>query len=85
MIVVSQGAGALCADRDAARAVPPHDGRGVGHSTPRSLGATPAFFATWPAAWVLSWLVGFPTLLLALPMVRQIVTLVVAAPPQPGR
>ncbi|MGX0996122.1 hypothetical protein AB7M38_003414 [Bradyrhizobium diazoefficiens] len=27
-------------------------------STLRSLGATPAFLATWPGAWALSWLVA---------------------------
>lgn len=54
-------------------------------STLRSLGATPAFLATWPGAWALSWLVAFPTLLVVLPMVRRIVTLLVASPPQPGR
>ena len=51
-------------------------------STLKSLGPTPAFLATWPVAWALSWLVAFPTLLLLLPMVRRIVALVVA-PPQP--
>src|ERR1044072_5821432 len=50
-------------------------------STLRSLGATPAFLATWPSAWALSWLVAFPTLLMVLPLVRRIVTLLVAAPP----
>ncbi|WP_339561301.1 DUF2798 domain-containing protein, partial [Pseudomonas sp. EA_65y_Pfl1_P113] len=35
-------------------------------STLRSLGATPAFLATWPGAWALSWVVAFPTLLLVL-------------------
>ena len=35
-------------------------------STLRSLGATPAFLATWPGAWALSWLVAFPTLLMVL-------------------
>ena len=36
-------------------------------STLRSLGPTPAFIATWPAAWAISWLVAFPTLLAVLP------------------
>lgn len=49
-------------------------------STLKSLGATPAFLATWPSAWALSWLVAFPTLLLVLPLVRRIVALVVEAP-----
>ena len=50
-------------------------------STLKSLGPTPAFIATWPGAWALSWLVAFPTLLVVLPLVRRIVALVVAAPP----
>lgn len=49
-------------------------------STLRSLGATPEFLSTWPAAWGLSWLVAFPTLLLVLPLVRRIVAMVVAPP-----
>lgn len=50
-------------------------------STLRSLGATPAFLATWPGAWALSWLVAFPTLLVVLPLVRRIVASVVEGPP----
>lgn len=50
-------------------------------STLKALGATAAFLTNWPAAWGLSWLVAFPTLLLVLPLVRRIVALVVAAPP----
>jgi len=49
-------------------------------STLRSLGPTPAFIAMWPAAWALSWLVAFPTLLAVLPLVRRIVALVVEQP-----
>lgn len=55
-----------------------------GIATLRSLGLTPAFVATWPAAWGLSWLVAFPTLLAVLPLVRRIVSLVVAPPPNAG-
>lgn len=47
-------------------------------STLKSLGPTPDFIATWPAAWALSWLVAFPTLLVILPLVRRIVALIVA-------
>ncbi|OAF13023.1 hypothetical protein AYJ54_45650 [Bradyrhizobium centrolobii] len=53
-------------------------------STLKSLGPTPAFLATWPGAWGLSWLVAFPTLLVVLPMVRRIVACLVASPSQPG-
>jgi len=53
-----------------------------GISTLKSLGPTPAFLATWPAAWAISWLVAFPTLLAVLPLVRRIVSWVVSAPPR---
>lgn len=46
----------------------------------KSLGPTPAFLATWPSAWALSWLVAFPTLLAVLPLVRRIVGLLVEPP-----
>jgi hypothetical protein len=49
-------------------------------STLRSLGPTPAFIATWPAAWAISWLVAFPTLLAVLPLVRKIVAFAVETP-----
>ena len=49
-------------------------------ATARSIGVGADFLATWPAAWGLSWLVAFPTLLLVLPVVRRIVGLVVEAP-----
>jgi hypothetical protein len=49
-------------------------------STLRSLGPTPAFVATWPAAWAISWLVAFPTLLVVLPLVRRIVAFAVETP-----
>ena len=50
-------------------------------STFRSLGPTPAFLATWPSAWAISWLVAFPPLLAVLPLVRKIVALAVEQPP----
>ena len=53
-----------------------------GVSTLMSLGPTRAFVATWPAAWALSWVVAFPTLVVLLPLVRRFVALVVEAPPQ---
>jgi Protein of unknown function (DUF2798) len=49
-------------------------------STLRSLGPTPAFLATWPTAWGISWLVAFPVLLALLPLVRKIVALAVEVP-----
>jgi hypothetical protein len=53
-------------------------------ATLKSLGPTPEFIATWPIAWVLSWLVAFPTLLAVLPLVRRIVALIVAPPSAGG-
>jgi hypothetical protein len=50
-------------------------------STLKSLGPTPAFVTTWPAAWAISWLVAFPTLLVVLPLVRRIVAFAVEARP----
>src|SRR4051812_26607987 len=49
-------------------------------STLKSLGPTSAFITTWPAAWAISWLVAFPTLLALLPLVRKIVALAVQQP-----
>jgi hypothetical protein len=53
-----------------------------GVSTLKSLGVSPAFLATWPIAWFLSWLVAFPTLLFVLPLVRRIVSIVVQPAPR---
>jgi hypothetical protein len=53
-----------------------------GVSTLMSLGPTRAFVTTWPAAWALSWVVAFPTLVVLLPLVRRLVAFVVEAPPQ---
>ena len=53
-----------------------------GVSTLMSLGPTRAFVAAWPAAWGLSWVVAFPSLVVLLPLVRRFVGLVVEAPPQ---
>ncbi len=49
-----------------------------GISTLRVLGPTPAFLQSWPSSWALSWLVAFPVLLLALPVVRWLTALLVA-------
>jgi hypothetical protein len=51
-----------------------------GISTVKALGPTAEFLQTWPSSWALSWIVAFPTLLLVLPLVRRLVTLVVAPP-----
>ncbi|AIJ48468.1 MAG: DUF2798 domain-containing protein [Pseudodonghicola sp.] len=40
-------------------------------TTLRSIGLTPGFFYIWLSAWALSWMIAFPTLLFALPLVRR--------------
>lgn len=52
-----------------------------GISTLRALGLGQEFLRAWPAAWAMSWVIGFPTLLVVLPAVRRLAALVVAPPP----
>lgn len=52
-----------------------------GISTLMGIGLSPAFLSKWMAAWGLSWLIAFPTLLMVLPLVRRLTALVVAPPP----
>ncbi|RKL20531.1 hypothetical protein BFJ72_g15036 [Fusarium proliferatum] len=40
-------------------------------STLRSIGLAPGFLYIWLSAWALSWIIAFPTLLFALPLVRR--------------
>ena len=40
-------------------------------STLRGIGLAPSFVRIWLGAWAISWLIGFPTLLLVLPIVRK--------------
>ena len=51
-------------------------------STLKSLGFHASLPSIWMSAWGLSWLVAFPTLLVVLPLVRRIVSWVVAPPPR---
>lgn len=53
-----------------------------GISTLKSLGFTAAFWSNWPVAWMLSWLVAFPTVLVVLPLVRRLVAFLVEQPDQ---
>jgi Protein of unknown function (DUF2798) len=46
-------------------------------STWPSIGFVPGFNSIWMSAWGLSWMIGFPTLLLVLPLVRRLVPVVV--------
>lgn len=45
-------------------------------STMRNVGITVEAFHMWPTAWLISWVFAFPTLLLVLPVVKQIVKLI---------
>lgn len=49
-------------------------------ATLKNLGVRPELPQNWMAAWGLSWLVAFPTLLLVLPFVRRIVGWLCEAP-----
>lgn len=40
-------------------------------ATLRSIGPAHGFLAIWFSAWILSWIIACPTLLLALPLVRR--------------
>lgn len=40
-------------------------------ATLHSIGLAPGFVAIWFSGWGLSWLIAFPTLLMALPLVRK--------------
>jgi hypothetical protein len=46
-------------------------------STFKGVGWVPGFWKMWLGAWAVSWLVAFPTLLVALPLVRKLTAVVV--------
>ncbi len=46
-------------------------------STFKGVGAVPGFWRLWLSAWAVSWLVAFPALLVALPLVRKLTTVFV--------
>lgn len=48
-------------------------------STLRGIGLTQSFPGVWLSAWGLSWLIAFPTLLVALPLVRRATRAIVRA------
>jgi len=43
-------------------------------STVRNIGFDASFFEMWPSAWLLSWVIAFPTLVLVLPVVKRIIS-----------
>lgn len=44
-----------------------------GVATLRALGVVPGFFGLWMSAWVSSWLIAFPSVLVIAPVVRRLV------------
>jgi hypothetical protein len=44
-----------------------------GIATFRSAGPVEGFFALWLGAWLLSWLIAFPTVLVVAPLARRVV------------
>ncbi|MEN9061008.1 DUF2798 domain-containing protein [Ponticoccus litoralis] len=44
-----------------------------GVATLRALGVVPDFFGLWMSAWVSSWLIAFPSVLVIAPVVRRLV------------
>lgn len=51
-----------------------------GISTLLALGPGAEMLARWPVAWISSWMVAFPTVLIVLPIVRRLVSRIVATP-----
>lgn len=51
-----------------------------GISTVLALGPTGEALLRWPVAWLTSWMIAFPTVLVVLPIVRRLVTRFVAPP-----
>lgn len=49
-------------------------------STLRGIGLAQSFLGIWLSAWGLSWLIAFPTLLVALPLVRRATQAIVRMP-----
>lgn len=51
-----------------------------GVSTFLALGFTREALGAWPVAWGMSWIFAFPTVLVVLPIVRHLVSVLVAPP-----
>ncbi len=46
-------------------------------ATVKNLGIGPNFVSDWLPAWAMSWVIAFPTLLMALPITRRLVRMLV--------
>ena len=53
-----------------------------GVSTLRAIGLSPDFVSKWMQAWLISYVVAYPTMLAVGPTVRRIVAAIVAPPPK---
>ena len=51
-----------------------------GVSTFMALGFSLLALGAWPIAWITSWIIAFPTVLVVLPIVRGLVSRIVAVP-----
>ncbi len=51
-----------------------------GVSTVLGIGLVEGLIGRWMRAWAFSWVIAFPVLLIALPVVRKAATMIVAAP-----
>ena len=56
-----------------------------GIATLRNAGLVDGFLALWVEAWLPSWIVAFPTVLIVAPMARRLVGMLVKAPAGPVR
>jgi hypothetical protein len=56
-----------------------------GISTLRAIGFTPDFASKWLGAWLISYVVAYPTLILVQPVVRRIMAAIMTPPPAPPR
>lgn len=54
-------------------------------STFKGVGRVPDFWQLWLSAWAVSWLVAFPALLVALPLVRKLTAVLVDVNGPPGK
>lgn len=56
-----------------------------GIATFRNFGLVDGFFSLWIGAWVPSWLIAFPIVLVVAPIARRLVGTMVKAPPPGAR
>lgn len=55
-----------------------------GIATIRNAGLADGFVNLWMNAWIPSWLIAFPTVLVVAPLARRLVTSLVIEPPKQG-